>query len=138
LNPSADAPQTYIQNGERLLNVRIHYICMCNRRLIGNLVNADIPLHSEQEINNRLRPIAPVPQQTEIGQGLLRGAQLALDLGKLIRELDEELAKAVTLVLRQGEDTCDIVVLGRFFLFGEVSYDMGACGISLDLETRRA
>ena len=60
------------------------------------------------------------------GERLLGRARLLLNLGERIREGDDELAVALALVLREREDTGQVVVVGRLLLLGKVAHNVKA------------
>lgn len=117
-----------------LKNVRIHDIGMGDGSLLRNLVDAELAFGCvEQQVDDSLCPVCTITEQTQVGEWLLRTSKLALLLTKLVRELDEQLAVAVSLVLGKGEDTRDVVVLGRLFLFGEVANDVTSLRVAFRL-----
>ena len=106
---------------------------MSDGRLLCNIVDAKLVLCVQQKVYNRLRPIRSVSKQTKITERFFRASQFAFFFTKFIRELDEELAVAVPLVLRKGQDTCDVVIISGFLLFREVSDNMASNGVALGL-----
>ena len=76
-------------------------------------------------------PVRSVGQQTQVREWLLRTARLALELGELVAELYEQLAVALALVGRQGEDARHVVVLAALLLLGEVAHDVVAAVVHL-------
>ena len=85
---------------------------MGDRCLLRDVVDAHVLGCVHEEVDDGLRPIRAVAQEAEVGERLLRAPELPLALGQLVRELDEELAVPVPLVLRERQDTGDVVVLG--------------------------
>ena len=76
-------------------------------------------------------PVRSVGQQSQVREWLLRTARLALELGELVAELYEQLAVALALVGRQGEDAGHVVVLAALLLLGEVAHDVVAAVVHL-------
>jgi len=109
----------------------VHHIRVRDGRLLRDIINAHVVRRLEQQLHNHLGPVRAVGEQAEITEWLLGAAELALLLAELVRELDEQLAIAKALVLRERKDTGDIVVLRRFFLFRKVADDVTTGGISL-------
>lgn len=68
-------------------------------------------------------PVARVADQPQIGQRLLRRALLPLLPAQQITEIDQELAVAFPLLVRQRHDAGEIVVGRRMLLLGKVSDD---------------
>ena len=85
--------------GKRRRDVRVHHVCMCYRRLLCYIIDADVVACVQQEFDDLLCPIRAVPQQTKVTQWFLRATKPALDLTQLVGELDKKLAVAVTLML---------------------------------------
>ena len=106
---------------------------MRDGRLLRDIINAHIVCCLEQQFHDHLGPVCAVGEQSEITKWLLRAAELALLLAKLIRELDEQFAIAKALVLREREDASDIVVFRGFLLFRKVADDMTTGRIPLGL-----
>ena len=75
-------------------------------------------------------PVCSVCQQSKVGEGFLGGAELALALGELVAEGDEEAAEALALVLGEGQDAGHVVALGGFFLLGEVADQVAAVRVA--------
>ena len=63
---------------------RIHDIQMGDRRLLRNLVDTNVVARVEQKLDDLLRPIRAVSEQTEVAQRLLGAAKLSFDLAQLI------------------------------------------------------
>ena len=80
-----------------------------------------VPLVLNDEADDGLSPVGAVAEEAEVGQGLFWGAELALALGELVGEGHEEVAVALALVLRQGEDAGNVVALGGFLLLAEIA-----------------
>ena len=53
----------------------------------------------------------PVGDESQVGEGLLRGSDLALGAREEVGEVDEEAAVALPLVRRQSQDARDVEVL---------------------------
>jgi hypothetical protein len=107
---------------------------VCDGSLLRDIVNAEFLVHAvDEKFNDGLRPIGTVAEQAKIRERLFRAAELALFLAEFVRELNQELAVAVSLVLGQGQDARDIVALGGLFLFREVANDVAAGGVTLTL-----
>lgn len=119
--------------GERVVDSRIHHIRVRDGSHLRDIIYANLVLTLQNRLDDLLRPIRPIPQQPEITQRLLRAAQLILVLAEGVGEFDEQLSEAVPLVLRKGEDTGDVVVLGTFLFFGEVSDEVAAGRVALTL-----
>lgn len=110
---------------------------MCNGGLLSNVVNAQLSICSaHKEVNDRFSPISTISQQSQITEWFLWAAQFPLLLAELIREFNQEFPITVSLVLGKGEDTSNIVVLGRLLLLGKITNDMTASGITLRLKSR--
>ena len=77
-----------------------------------------------EKFNQHFLPILSVTQQTQVGERFLGRAQLALTLTEFVGEGDQQTAQALSLVLRQGENTSDVVSLGRFLFLAEVPNEM--------------
>ena len=107
---------------------------MSDRGLLGDVVNTDLLSGVHEEVDNRLRPISTISQQSEVGQRLLWAAELALFLAQFVRKLDQQLAVAMALVLWKREDTGNVVVVCGLFLFREVPDDVASSGIPLALK----
>ena len=63
------------------------------------------PLCLFEDVQEHPRPVAAIAQLAEVREGLLGRADRLLHLGELVAQGDEELAVALALVGRQGEDT---------------------------------
>lgn len=111
---------------ERKDYARIHHIGMCNRRLLGDIVNTQLIVRIHQQVHDRLRPIRTVAQQAQIAQWLFGATEFPFFLAELVRELDEEFSKAVALMLGKSENTGDVVVFSGFLFFREIADDMCA------------
>lgn len=106
---------------------------MRDRSHLCDVVHTALVLALEHRLDNLLRPVRPVAQQAEVAQRLFRAAELALVLAEGVGELDEQLAVPVTLVLGQGEDTGDVVVLGGLLFFREITDEVAPGRVSLTL-----
>jgi hypothetical protein len=84
----------------RKSDARVHDIQMCDRGLLGNVVDTQLIRCIDQEFYNRLRPVGSIAQQSKITQRLLGTTQFALLLAEFVREFDENFAVAMPLVLR--------------------------------------
>lgn len=71
------------------------------------------------------RPVAAVGDIAKVGEGPLRSAHLALDLGQLVAHGDQELAIALALVGGQRQDAGQVVPLLAALLLGEVPCAVG-------------
>ena len=76
-------------------------------------------------------PVRPITEQPEVRERFLRAAGLALELGQLVAELDQQLAVRLALVGRQYEDTRHVVILAALLLLGEIAHDVTALGVTL-------
>ena len=65
-------------------------------------------------------PVSPVADEPQVREGPLGSAHLVLNLAELITDGDQELAVALALIGRQGEDTRQVVTFFAVLLFGEV------------------
>lgn len=79
-----------------------------------------------QQFNEDLLPELAVAEQAQIGERLLRGAQLALALAELVGEGDEQATQPLPLILRERQDTRHVVALGRLLLLAEVPDQVAA------------
>lgn len=84
------------------------------------------PRRVTQQLDQRLLPVLPVAQQTQIAQGFLGGTELALPLAEFVAEGYEQSAQTLALVLRQGHDASEVVTLGGLFFFGKVTHEVAA------------
>ncbi len=84
---------------------------MGNGCLLRNLVDTDIVACSEQEIDNRFRPVCPVAQQTEVTQWFLWATEFALLLAQFIGKLNEQPAVAMSLMLWQCKNAGNVVAV---------------------------
>ena len=84
---------------------------MCDRGFLRYVVNANVIGGGEKEVDNRLRPVCAVAQESEVTKRFLGAAKLALFLAQLVRELDKQLSVAVALMLRQCKNTRYIIVV---------------------------
>lgn len=101
---------------------------MLNRGFVRNVVNTNFLRRLEQKLNDRFGPVCTVAEQTEVRQRLFRTAQFTLAFRELVRKLDQETPKTRTLVLRQSQNTCDIIAFGTLLLLRKVT-DHVAAGI---------
>ena len=74
----------------------------------------------------RARPERLIRHAAKVRQGLFRRPRLFFYARKRVGEGDDELAVALALVLGQGEDAGEVVVVGRLLLLGEVAHDVEA------------
>lgn len=109
------------------------HICVRNRGLLRNVVDAQIVLRIKQELDDLLRPVRPVTQQPQVAKRFFRTPQFALLLAELIREVDQQLSIPMTLVLGKRQYARDIVIFRRLLLFREVSNDMASPVVSVCL-----
>ena len=63
----------------------------------------------------------PVGDESQVGEGLLRGSDLALGAREEVGKVDEEAAVALPLVRRQRQDARHVEVLARVLLLAEVA-----------------
>ena len=84
-------------------------------------------------------PVRPITEQTQVRERFLRAAGLALELGQLVAELDQQLAVRLALVGRQHQDARHVVILATLLLLGEVANDVAAFGVAFahDVEEER-
>ena len=123
-----------IENHRRLKNIRIHNVSVSNRGFLSNLVYTQFAVwRGEEEVDDSLSPVRTVAEETQIGKRLLWASKLAFLLAELVGEFNQEFAVAVSLMLRQRQDTGNVIVLRRLLLFGEVSDNVAAHRIALDL-----
>ena len=94
------------------------------RRFLRYIVDADVVRCCEQQVDDRLGPVGTIAQESKVGQRLFWAAKLSLFLAQFVRELDQELAIAVPLMLRKRQDTRDVVIIRRLLFFRKVSNDM--------------
>jgi hypothetical protein len=99
---------------------RPHHVVLGDRSAIGDFLYTDIFVAIKKKFNDNLRPICLIAEQTEIAKRLFRTAELQLSFRQLVGELYQEFPVAFTLVLREGEDTRQVVVFARLFFFGKV------------------
>ena len=95
-------------------------------RLVRQLLDAQRAPKVAQDLEQHARPVRAVAQQAEVGQRLFGAAHLALALGELVAEGNEQPAIALALVRREGQDASDVVVVGRLFFFRKVADNMAA------------
>ena len=99
---------------------------MGDRRLLRNIVDAQFLCSIDQQLDDGLSPVGSITQQAQVRKRLLRTPQFAFFLAELVGEFDQEFTVAVSLVLGEGKDTGDVVVVGGFLLFREITNDMTA------------
>ena len=93
-----------------------HVVCR-HRGQRTQLLDIDFrPAVREQDVDDRVLPVRAISQQTQVAERFLGAAEFALAFRKLVAEGDEQLAEALALILRQGQDTRDVVALGGFLL----------------------
>lgn len=97
---------------------------MGDRCLLRNVVDAQLLRSVHQQLDNGLSPVGSVTQQTQVRKWLLRASQLAFFLAELVREFDQEFPVAVSLVLGESKNTGNVVIVGGFLLFREISNNM--------------
>ena len=97
---------------------------MGDRSLLRDIINTQLLRGIDQQLDNGLSPVGSVTQQTQVRKWLLRASQLAFFLAELVGEFDQQLAITVSLVLGESEDTGDVIIVGRFLLFREISNNM--------------
>lgn len=86
---------------------------------------------SENHLEESGRPITPVGEQSQIGERFLRRSALALDFGEFVGEFYEQTTVTLALIRWKYENAGHVVVLGRFFLLGEVADNMKSAIIAL-------
>lgn len=86
---------------------------------------------ADKDLQYGLRPVRSIGQQTQIRQWFLRRSRLALELGQLVAELNEQLAVALALIRRHCENAGHVVVLCALLLLGEVPYYVEAARVEL-------
>jgi hypothetical protein len=92
-----------------------------------DLVNTALSFwDSEQQVDDSFCPVCTVAQKTQVTERLLGTTELELLLAQLVGELDEEFAVSVPLVLRECQDTSDVVILRRLLFLGEIPNNMTA------------
>lgn len=99
---------------------RAHNVLRLDARAQAELLerHARLPVQrGEQDI----APVAPIAQLAEVRQGLLRRPHLLLPLRQLVGQRDEELAVAVALVGREGQDARQVVVLPAALLLWPIT-----------------
>ena len=96
----------------------------------AQILHADFPFSLHQDLNQRILPIRPVPEESQVAQRFLRTAEFPLPLTQLVTERDQQLAEALALVLRQRQDARDVVPLRALFLLAEISDQMAAVLVS--------
>jgi hypothetical protein len=106
---------------------------MGDRCLLRNVVNAQLLRGIDQQFDDSLAPVCSVTQQTQVRKRFLRTSEFAFFLAELVGELDQEFTVTVSLVLRKGKDTGNVVVVSRFLLFREIANDVTAMRVSLTL-----
>lgn len=89
---------------------------MCDGRLLRNIVNAKLVGCIEEELHDNLGPICPVREETQVTERLLRTPKFSFLLAEFVRELDEEFAVAMALVLRKRQNAGNVIVLCGFLL----------------------
>ena len=93
----------------------------------GEFILAErFPMGFNKQLHQRLAPILSVTQQTQITERFLRRAESPLPLAELVAEGDKQAAEPAALVLREREDTGEVVPLGGVLLLGEVPDEMAA------------
>ena len=97
---------------------------MGDRCLLRNVVDAQLLRSVHQQLDNGLSPVGSVTQQTQVRKWLLRASQLAFFLAELVREFDQEFPVAVSLVWGESKNTGNVVIVGGFLLFREISNNM--------------
>jgi len=104
----------------------VQHIIGRHGRQRAQLFDVDFGPPVRQDVDDGLLPVGAVAQQAQVAERLLGAAELALALGELVAESDEELAEALALILRQGQDAGDVVALGGLLLLGEVADEVAA------------
>ncbi len=65
-----------------------------------------LPNKQIERLKTLLHPVRDIGHTTQVRQRSLGPADSAFDAGQLVGHRDEELAVALALVAREGEDTC--------------------------------
>eukprot|EP00588_Corethron_pennatum_P010154 CAMPEP_0194273278 /NCGR_PEP_ID=MMETSP0169-20130528/6646_1 /TAXON_ID=218684 /ORGANISM="Corethron pennatum, Strain L29A3" /LENGTH=333 /DNA_ID=CAMNT_0039016179 /DNA_START=671 /DNA_END=1673 /DNA_ORIENTATION=- len=84
-----------------------------------------------KEVEEDVGPVGPVADLPQVAEGLLGTAGLALALGDLVAQRDDELPVSRPLVLRKREYARQVVVLGALLLLAEVSHDVTPRAVAL-------
>ena len=116
------------------IDVRIHDIRLGDERRVRDLLDAHVVAALHEIADDDLRPVGAIAEQTQITERLLRAARLLLLPAQSIGKLDEQLPEPMTLMLRQREDTGNVVSFGALLLFREVAHHVASCRITLGLQ----
>lgn len=81
-------------------SARIHDVGMCDRRCLGNLVDADFVASGKDRLDYLVCPVGTVAKQAKVAKRLLWAAQLSFTLAKEVRKLNHESPITVSLMLR--------------------------------------
>ena len=95
--------------------------------------------HRNDVFRNRIEPVASVAEQAKVGQRSLRRPRFALTACEQVAELDQELAKAHALLVRECKQARKVVVVVRLLLFRKVPNQLPAIFVPLyhDVEKER-
>lgn len=108
---------------------------MGNRSLLRNVVDAQFLRGIDQQLDDSLSPVGPVTEQTQVREWFLGTPQLAFFLAEFVGEFDQKFTVTVSLMLGEGKDTSDVVVIGGLLLFREITNNMTTVRVSLALES---
>ena len=105
---------------------RVQHIVRRHRGQRAQLLDVDFGPPVGEDVDDRLLPVRPIPQQAQVAERFLGAAQPPFPLRELVAEGDEQLPEALALVLREGQDARDVVALGGLFFLGEVADEVAA------------
>lgn len=69
------------------------------RRLLRNIVDAQLLCSIDQQFDDSLSPVSSVAQQTQVRKRFLRTSKFAFFLAELVGKFDQDFAVPVSLVL---------------------------------------
>lgn len=70
------------------------------RRLLRNVVDAQLLCGIDQQLDNSLSPVGSITQQAQVRKGFLGTSKLAFLLAELVGKFDQEFTVTMPLVLR--------------------------------------
>jgi len=79
-----------------------------------------------QEFNKCLAPVLTITEETQITEWLFGRSELIFTLAEFVAEGDQQSTETTTLILRERQDTSQIVAFGRVFLLREVADEMAS------------
>lgn len=79
-----------------------------------------------QQLNERLPPVLAVTHKTQIRKRFLGRSELALALAEFVAESHEQTTESAALVLRERQDTSQVVAFGGVLFLGEVADEVAA------------